>query len=371
MAVDPRDARYPFLSTARRTVERLDVAPTELAAADAPAVERGVERVERALLSGTVAPAAPERWRPRDELLSYPVARVLVSLLDAPAAVEKYATAEAATARERFVADLRDDGPPSRDGQIALDDLLAEFDLDGAVARTDDRFRIDVGPYLRLSDPDWGDRWRLVNRQLADGRLPVEREECHRLLESAVRDRVAEGLPFPVGGEAGDALADALAEEVADLRGLLSARIPRVDVDGVRPDQFPPCIRALVARAQDGEDLPPRSLTALLAFLADLGCDRDRMAAITGLDPEAVEFPATVLADDGRAQYPPPSCATMQAQGDCVNRDDRCETIAHPLAYYEGAVADAERSDGDDGGADEDDPADGESREAVDRGDAS
>ncbi|MFB6080997.1 MAG: DNA primase [Haloferacaceae archaeon] len=368
MEVDPRDARYPFLATARRTVEGLDVAPTELAAADAPAVERGVERVERALLSGTVAARDPGRWRPRDELLSYPVARVLVSLLDAPAAVEKYAAAEAATARERFVADLDDDGLRRVGHEVDLGDLLAEFDLTDSVERIDrDRFLIAVAPYLRLADPDWGDRFRLVNRQLADGRLPIAEAECHRLLEAAVRDRVAEGLPFPVGGEAGDALADALGEEVAGLRRLLTDRIPRPEVSGVRPDRFPPCVRALVDRARDGEDLPPRSLVALLAFLAELGCDRDRMAAITGLDPETVEFPATVLADDGRAQYPTPSCATMQTQGDCVNPDERCETIAHPLAYYEDAVRDAH--DGDGHTADRDDDGTGTGTPAE-RGDA-
>jgi DNA primase large subunit len=28
----------------------------------------------------------------------------------------------------------------------------------------------------------------------------------------------------------------------------------------------------------------------------------------------------------------------MDAQGDCVNRDDRCERVAHPLAYYREAL---------------------------------
>jgi DNA primase large subunit len=31
----------------------------------------------------------------------------------------------------------------------------------------------------------------------------------------------------------------------------------------------------------------------------------------------------------------------MQAYGDCVDPDDRCETISHPLSYYTDAVADA------------------------------
>jgi DNA primase large subunit len=340
MEVDPRDARYPFRADAREAVRRLEVAPAELARTDAPAVERGAERVERALLEGTVASPTPDRWRPRDELLSYPVARVLVSLVDAPAAVEKYAAAEAATARERLRADAESAGLRSVRGAVGLEDLLAEFDLDDAVTPAGrDRFRIDVGPYLRLADPDWGPGWRLVERELADGRLPVERDGLYRLVETAVRERVAVGLPLDVGGAAGEALADALADEVAALGRLLDERAPRPEVEAVDPAAFPPCVEALLSRARAGETLPPRSLVALVAFLADLGCDADRTAALTGLDPETLEFPTTVLADDGRAQFPAPSCATMAAQGDCVDPDDRCETVAHPLAYYEDAAA--------------------------------
>ncbi|MFB6160895.1 MAG: DNA primase [Haloferacaceae archaeon] len=362
--VDPLDARYPYFASARETVKRLDVAPPELAAADAPAVERGTERVRRALVEGTVAPAEPERWRPRDELLSYPVARVLVSLVESEAAVRKYAAAEAATARERLVADFGgDDGLRTGTERADLDAVLREFDLAGDVTPLDDRdrFRVGVGAYLRLVTPSWGDRWRLVNRALHDGALPVEREELHRLLEEAVRRRVAEGLPVPVGGEAGEALAAALDDEVAAIRRLLDDHAPRPDVDVVAPDRFPPCVRALVERARAGEDLPPRSTFALVAFLADLGADTEEVVSLTGLDPDAVEFPTAVLADDGRAQYPAPSCATMDAQGDCVNTDERCETVAHPLAYYREAVADggtAGEDEDDDGGTGSDAGAD-------------
>jgi DNA primase large subunit len=38
----------------------------------------------------------------------------------------------------------------------------------------------------------------------------------------------------------------------------------------------------------------------------------------------------------------------MQAYGDCVNRDERCERITHPLSYYKTAV---EASGGTDGTA--------------------
>jgi DNA primase large subunit len=339
--VDPRHARYPFLSGAREAVAALSVAPAELARADAPAVERGAERVERALMTGGIDPEE-DRWRPRDELLSYPVARVLVSLLDDDDAARKYAVAEAATARERLAADLAADDPDLRTverGRLSLADALREFGVAGAVReRGDDRYDVTVDVYLRLADPSAGADWRLVNRALADGRVPVERDELLDLLEERVRLRVADGLPIPVGGEAGETLADALAEEVARLRTLLADRAPRPGVSVVEESSFPPCVTALLERARAGEDLPPRSRFALVAFLVDLGLDGAAVAERTGLPEGAVEFPATVLADGDGSQYPMPSCATMDAQGDCVNRDERCERVAHPLAYYRDAI---------------------------------
>jgi DNA primase large subunit len=340
--VHPRHARYPFLAGARDAVAGLSVAPAELARADAPAVERGAERVERALMTGGVDPAE-DRWRPRDELLSYPVARVLVSLLDDRDAVRKYAVAEAATARERLEADAAADGASLRTverGRLSLDEALREFDAaDAVTARDDSRYDadVDVAVYLELADPDQGEEWRLVNRALADGRVPVERAELFDLLEERVRARVAEGLPVPVGGDAGETLADALAEEVTRLRTLLADRAPRPDVSTVEEAAFPPCVDALLARARAGEELPPRSRFALVAFLVDLGLDEAAVAERTGLD-DAAEFPVTVLADGDGSQYPMPSCATMDAQGDCVNRDERCERVAHPLSYYRDAV---------------------------------
>jgi DNA primase large subunit len=46
----------------------------------------------------------------------------------------------------------------------------------------------------------------------------------------------------------------------------------------------------------------------------------------------------------------------MQAYGDCVNRDELCERITHPLSYYGRAVESATvgeaSSDGSDAGTD-------------------
>jgi DNA primase large subunit len=347
MRPDPLYGRYPFFGAAREAVQRADISPPRLVTEGDPAVERARERVERALMSGTVASETPGRWSDRDELLSYPIARILVSLVDVRAAVEKYAEAEAETAFERLRTDLDADDAELRSvstPRTDLDTVLDEFDLDGAVERVDTdphrpEFRVDVEAYLRLADPDWGDGWRLVNRDLADGEVPVDGDELRRLLREAVRRRVADGLPFDVRGSGdGDALAEALSEDVAALRDRLAERERLPDVDAVVPARFPPCMQALLD--DDGTELTSHAAFAATAFLVSLGLDADAIAERwPALDDGSLSHRATVLADTSGSQYPAPSCATMQTFGDCVNPDERCETIDHPLRYYAAAIA--------------------------------
>ena len=357
MRPDPLYARYPFFDAAREAVQAADISPPRLVTEGDPAVDRARERVERALMSGSVESETPERWSDRDELLSYPIARILVSLVDVRAAVEKYAEAEAATAFDRLTEDfdadddLRSVSTPRADRRSVLD----EFDLDGAVTRladgepsARDRFRVDVTAYLRLADPEWGADWRLVNRDLADGEVSLGRPELDRLLREAVRRRVVEGLPFAVrGSTGGDAIASALDDDVTALRERLSERERLPSVDAVVPAQFPPCMRAILDGDADA-DHPPHTAFAATAFLVSLGLDGDAIAERwPTLDDGTLSSRVTVLEDGETSQYPVPSCATMQAFGDCVDPDERCDTIDNPLRYYAGAVADADREAGD------------------------
>jgi DNA primase large subunit len=355
--MDALHARYPFFDAARGAARELDASIPELAAEDAPAVERALERVERALVEGTTAPRDPGRWTPRDELLSYPVARILVSLLDDPKAIDKYAGAEAATAAERFAADEASDADELRSTtsvSVSLDEVLREFELDAAIRpeaseqtpRSLQQFRVSVGRYLALSDADWGDEWRLVNRELAAGEVRTRREELYGedgegLLVEAVRRRVAEGLPFDLDEESETMLRDSLDDELDDLRDLLGERTEVGQIDAVLPDLFPPCIAAIVEKAATDE-LGPVESFSLLSFLAAIGLDADETIVFcqeTTLSPEQIRYQVDRLGDERGAQYPPPSCKTLEAHGICTDQDGHREHADHPLEYYRLRVA--------------------------------
>ncbi len=339
--MNARHARYPFTDAAREAVSEAGVDLVDVIHREEAVVARGRDRVRQALLDGSVA--AQGTVDHRTELLSYPVARVLVSLLDTPGAVDKYAASEARTAHERFVADDREDRP---DG-MSLEALLREFDLGGDVTRTDDGVRVAVESYLRLS-PD-GPDWRLATRELADGTVWVERGELYVLLREAVKRRVADGLPLSVP----EAVAEPLAGAVAELRRSLAGADYPDDIDRVDREAFPPVIRRLHRRAFAGESLEPDERFTLVSFLAALGLDPERIRDFCGRHGKAFTYTTERLAD-GASVYPPPTFESLAEYG-LLEPDESRE--GHPLAAYAAALPGREEEG--DGGHQQDETDDG------------
>ena len=359
--MERRHARYPFLDAAREAVERADADLLAIARDEERMVERATERVECALSDGTIG---DPRRSTRVELLSYPLARVLVSLVDEHVLTRKYARAEASAAHDRFETAAAGAALKStRDDLVTTAELFAEFDLAGHVHAIDgggadgglgadsrdastggeDAYQVDVGAYLGLAADMWGDEWRLVNRPLAAGQVPITRAELGDLLEKAIERRITDGLPLSVPEPVGDALKDA----EASIRETLSELELTREIDTVVPDLFPPCMRALLDSVRKGEHLEHHSRFAITAFLTSIGMTTDEIVDFYSVNPGFGEDITRYQTDHIRGEtspteYSPPSCATMQSYGDCVNMDDRCETISHPMAYYEDALDDAD-----------------------------
>jgi DNA primase large subunit len=351
-------ARYPFLSAAREAVQAAEVDLVDVVEAGGPPVERARERVARAIEDGTVGEMAGDS---RAELLSYPVARVLVSLVEERVLTGRYAHAEAATAFERLEADLqsadrtadpyesarRRPGRGGRDGpSITVADMLADLDLAADVEETGEGHRVRVAAFVSLAADIRGEEWRLVNRSLADGSVPVTDAELRRLLQQAVHERVAAGLPLEVP----EAVAAPLEPVAEDVREQLSALDLTREIDTVVPELFPPCMQHLLDRVQAGDHLEHHSRFAVTAFLAAIGLSTDEIVDLYRVNPGFGEEVTRYQTDHIRGEtspteYDPPSCATMKSYGDCVNMDDLCERIAHPMGYYEARLEDAEEED--------------------------
>jgi DNA primase large subunit len=337
-------ARYPFLQAAREAVETADVDLASVVRREDAVVDRAFDRVEAALEGESVGD--PHR-RTRVELLSYPVARVLVSLVDEHVLTRKYARAEARTAHDRFSAERADTGLKSSSRErLTLEALLAEFDLSASVRGTQEGYAVEVGTYLDLAAGLRDDDWRLVHRSLRSGAVPVSESELLVLVREAVRKRVVDGLPLSVP----DPIAEELSAEAERLRERLADLDLTHDIDTVVPDLFPPCMAALLDQVQRGAHLEHHSRFAIASFLTSIGMSTDEIVDLFQVNPgfgeEATRYQVDhIRGDTSATEYTPPACATMQSYGDCVNMDDRCETISHPLSYYGDALEDADEDE--------------------------
>lgn len=318
-------ARYPFREAARDAV-RKEAPPIErLLAADGPSavLERATERVERALSGPTTGSPHPD---PEVELLSYPIARIIVSLVDDPLVTDRFVRAEARTAVQRFRADRLTD----RVEAIDEGDLFAELAIE--IRDRSGRPAVDRASYLRLAPDLDGPEWRLVNRSLAAGWVLMERDELPALLEAAVRDRVGRDLPLSVPAD----LADRLEGAVGDVEARLGRPSLPESFGSIDPDRFPPCMQALLDRVRAGDRLGATSRYALAAFLTSIGLDPEDFDTVVGESspPELEAMGTTLAGDEGPTQFPPGSCETMVVFGDCIDPDDLCERIENPLEYY-------------------------------------
>lgn len=328
-------ARYPFLEAARDAVR--DEAPPidELlqTGSRSAALDRAIERIEHALTGETVGEVHTDH---EVEVLSYPLARIVVSLLDDNRVTRRFAAAEARTAAIRFRNDLEAEHPPAN--AIDRQRLLDEFHL--RVIEIDRDLTVDILRYLELITQLDDQRWRLVNRVVDHGRVTIVEDELYILLEAAVQQRVQEGFPLEVPGRLADALQDAT-EAIEERLG--RTQLP-TEFDRIDPSLFPPCMEALLERVERGESLSSRSRFALASFLTSIGLAPADLDAVIEADiPEDLHTMAeAAVGEEGPTQFPPGSCETMVAYGDCINPDELCDRIDNPLAYYEAALAEAD-----------------------------
>lgn len=326
--MDPTLARYPFLEAAREAVTESGSSLEAILGEEgrSAAVDRALERINRALSGETVG----EMRRDNEvELLSYPIARILVSLVDDRRVTNRYVQAEGRTAAERFQDDLqRHRGEDEGMDHAAIFD---EFDIDAQAS--EDGFLLDVIDYLSVIGELDDERWGLVNCHLHNGLVPITEQEFPRLLEAAVRLRVGRDLPLVVPEGIAERLGDAVEEITAAIGTIkLPTEFPVVD-----PAAFPPCMTNLVERTEAEEDLSPSSRYALASFLTSLGLAPEALNHVIEepVSEDLVAMAEAVGGDEGPTQFPPGTCDTMVAYGDCVNKDELCARIDHPLEYYD------------------------------------
>ncbi|CAJ37400.1 DNA primase regulatory subunit PriL [Methanocella arvoryzae] len=262
---------------------------------------------------------------PERELLSYPVARMLVAMTEDQYLMKRFALWESKRAYTLLL-DESDTG---------LMDVGRDF---GITARAKDReFIIHFTDYLRYAAGLRNLEWKLINRKVVAGMVYVSRETFTRLLEEAVREKIQAGFGAKVPAEMKPVLEPYLAEIRESLDKLKSEK--GLSGDGeVTQDSFPPCMKNLLADLQKGINLPHTARFALTSFLANIGLDKDAIMDLYRMAPDFREdlthYQVQHITGGSGTEYTCPGCKTMMTYGNCIGKNKLCEYVTHPLSYY-------------------------------------
>jgi DNA primase large subunit len=339
-------AEYPFLPGAEALLAGETVSVRAL-------LEEATYSAARSLGRTRIRAAAddPRGARDLEELaradagvrfLSFLYARIVLSAAPVPTTLRRWAVAEAKRSYGRLAS-------------VPVDELQeVARRLGYALAGANGGVAFPLVDYVRLATPIREAEFRLPRQELAGGTVFVRPVRAARLLQEAVRLRLA--VPLPLAED----VVGLVRERERELLDEVAARMPlpvaRGGVPGgaLRPDRFPPCIRKMQRTLEHGENLSHSGRFCLAAFLHRAGADAetivDAYRGAPDFDESITRYQVEHITQrDGGRGYEPPECGTLRSHGLCVRegdpgattpvdraRDPLCfeEFLRHPLQYY-------------------------------------
>ncbi len=320
-----RFSDYPFTEAAASQVRDAGYSLESLLGKTSFKTVRGraAQRVAEAI-SGTISESAANTEAEQlTELLSYPLARIMVSCLDDSILLRRYALAEAKLAYERM-----------QEEKEGLETIAEDL---GLHPQGQGPYKIHFSEYIRAAHRMHSPKWKLTNRDLQQGYLTITGEELKRIMEEAAREKILKGLPLPVDEKTCASLQEYLGplkEQLAVIR----AR-DRVDLGHVEEGAFPPCIKKMLNDVAKGTNLAHSARFALVSFLLQINMKPEEVVSLFNTSPdfdeERTRYQVEHIAGASGTSYKPPACATMATYGNCPGEDELCRKIRHPLSYYE------------------------------------
>jgi len=329
-------ANYPFTPQAAEHVQKLDLKITEL---DNPEysriVERARKRIEEAILSAVVT----EQTRNDEiEILSFPIALIIVTAAKDPSLKRRYALAEAKRAYNIL----------KQENKQKLTEVAKIFGWKIKQAKTSTAipqtatadFTVHFTDYLRNTGNFRESKWKLINRNMFKGEVYLKKDEAARLLSEEVRGHVEEKLETKIELT----LPQTVAKEVERLRQLFVSQKGKIRQEEMPTetviDAFPPCIRQLYSMAPNGRHISHIGRFALTSFLINSGMPIENVIEVfrptSDFSEKMTRYQVEHIAGGrgSRTKYIPPRCDTLRTHGICPGMDEICRKVRHPLGYY-------------------------------------
>ncbi len=303
--------KYPFTSIAKSLVKRMNIDFNSL---DPIVIDAAKKRIKEDLMGGTIINPDQRMTKGLEvQLLSYPIAKILISLSRNSYLKKKFSEGEANTFR-KFISNATDEEIEFLAGELGLD--LSEG-------------KIYFKDYLRYMPED--EMYKLFYQDLYNGYIRLSPDVLIEIITTAYKLSLLNSLDkYPKEFES-------LKPELDDIK---VKRFESFEYKGdVSAEAFPPCMKKIIADAAAGQHLGHTARFAIAAFLVNIGYPEDKIVDIFRSQPNFKEkltrYHIEYLSGkkDGKKRLPP-SCEKMKTYALCVNPDNLCARVKNPLSYY-------------------------------------
>ena len=311
-------AKYPFSSKTKDVAKWLNF---DLNNIEPNVLTRAKQRALEGIESNTIKLEARSHSHKilLTEILSYPVAKIIVGLTRDKFLIKKYAGAEANSLRKSLFYESE-----STCRELAQD--LGIIVDNNSVVFTD-----------YVNNIPQRDEYRLVNSKLDKGRVYLTKSILTEVLSEQLKNQLEHQLSqrFRVP-EFYQNYADELKREVSRDKAFASTS----SFGRVNTALFPPCMKAIINHVQSGSPVAHQPRFVLAAFLANVNMPTEQIMDLFRSTPNFNEkktkyyIEYTMGKRGSGIKYSPPGCEKMVLYGLCVNKDALCDRISHPLRYY-------------------------------------
>jgi DNA primase large subunit len=321
-------AKYTFLPEAGDYIRANEISLTDLAS---PVFKEVVKRAEERVLEAIkTTKVSDKRLVNRDvEIMSFPVALMLVRSTNLNHLMDRYSLAEAVRTESLL---------KQEDNEKIIEDIFQTFlgvKLERSSVPNFPGFKIGLSDYTKRAVKFHKPEWKLVNRIVQDGKVYVSQTDLIRLIREEIRDLILQRLK---------------ATKVPKLSGELDATVkklieltppPRSSFTtlNIAPEHYPPCVKESLRLLEKGENVPHYGRFLMATYLLAVG---KTVEQIMDLFPKSPDFKRSVTQyqvehiagiKGGRTKYSVPSCKTLQTHSFCFKDPVKCYEISSPLQY--------------------------------------
>ncbi len=310
---------FPFTKSAKKIVLEEDLSLKDL---PEPVIERAELMARHAFEGKEYLFELQSSDLLLQELLAFPVAKIIVSFVNNPTLFRKF-SAMVADSSHAFLNVEKDKGKQA----ISLaSDFGFKFDFPESKS-----FFISMPLQEFLSVPFSDNSLKLVNQFVSNGTVFLDLNGFCRFLCEKSYATVLTSLPVPVKGlpKRLEAIAKSLKSEAKAREQKLFATAFK---GNVAPESFPPCIASMYSQLASGQKLPHMANFTLATFLNSIGMPKSGIFALLKKSPNFNERITTYQLDRIVAQnYMPPGCDKIKSYGFCPDKFCKAK---HPISYY-------------------------------------